>query len=424
MFEHPEIQSVDFMLRLKNLKRPNYQRPYKWGVKNVLALLGDIEFAIQQENRHSSFKYRVGTIILHDDEEEGVFNIVDGLQRIITLALIYKALADVRTPILDIEIKSKISEENIIRNFQTIKEHCAYLKPEMKSLYLDAMTDVLEFVVVSTKHLAEAFQLFDSQNTRGKELAPHDLLKAYHLRAMRNHPNEMKHTVERWEQTNPKDIYVLFQDYLFPIKCWSDRNKGHKFTTADIDEYKGVAFDMQYFYAMRAVKGMPVYQIDQPFVSGKNFFEFIEHYLNLLSDVKTAVENPDLGLFLDEDEKAGVGFSYAKQLFLCSVLYYCDRFRNFDERIIRRLYTWAFMIRLRMQKLGFDTVKNYAIGTGDDESVALYPMFYHLRKSMNEPDVLKIRTPMLPVEDMKYRDSDNRAAVIKSMQRITVEQED
>ena len=32
------------------------------------------------------------------------------------------------------------------------------------------------------ERLAEAFQLFDSQNNRGKSLEPHDLLKAYHLR--------------------------------------------------------------------------------------------------------------------------------------------------------------------------------------------------------------------------------------------------
>ena len=48
MFEYPEIQSVDFILALKNLKRPNYQRPYQWSVKNATALLDDIEFAINQ----------------------------------------------------------------------------------------------------------------------------------------------------------------------------------------------------------------------------------------------------------------------------------------------------------------------------------------------------------------------------------------
>lgn len=404
MFEKPEIVPVDTVLKLKNLHLPNYQRPYKWGIKNVCALLDDIEYAIHQADKYADFKYRIGTIILHDDEDDYSLNIVDGQQRIITLALIYKVLCiSSKLSILNAKISSKISEENIQNNFLAIKSFFADKKTNEKRRYIEAMTNILEFVVVSTTHLAEAFQLFDSQNTRGRALAPHDLLKAFHLREMRDYPNEMKHTVEKWERTDQKDIYLLFQDYLFPIKHWIEKDKGHRFTTADIDEFKGVSFDMQYYYAMRTVKGMPIFQIDQLFVSGKNFFEYVEHYLNLLSDVKAEVSKEDMNLFLDGE---GVGFSYAKQLFYCAVLYYCDRFRNFDKRIIKRIYAWAFMVRLQMQKLGFDSVKNYAIGekVGDRETI---PMFYLLQKCMKESDVLKIFIPMLPQESIQYSPKNN-----------------
>ena len=416
MFEKPEIAPVDVVLQLKNLHLPNYQRPYKWGVKNVCALLDDIELAIHQADKYADFKYRIGTIILHNDEDDSTLNIVDGQQRIITLALICKALGtSVKPAMLNAKITSKISEENIQRNFLSIKTFFTDKSMNEKRRYIEAMTNVLEFVVVSTTQLAEAFQLFDSQNTRGKALAPHDLLKAFHLREMRDHPNEMKHTVEKWERTDPKDIYLLFQDYLFPIKHWIEKDKGHRFTSADIDEFKGVSFDLQYYYAMRTVKGMPIFQIDQPFVSGENFFEYVEHYLNLLSDVKAAVSKDDIDLFLDG---AGVGFSYAKQLFYCAVLYYCDRFRNFDDRIIKRLYAWTFMVRLQMQKLGFDSVKNYAIGekVGDRETI---PMFYLLQKCMKESDVLKIVIPMLPQEEIRYSPKNNDDKLLyKNIQTI------
>jgi hypothetical protein len=164
---------------------------------------------------------------------------------------------------------------------------------------------------------------------------------------------------------------------------------------------------------MRTVKGMPVFQIDQPFVSGKNFFEFVDHYLNLLSDVKEAVEKDELNLFLDG---TGVGFSYARQLFLCAVLYYCDRFRNLDDRIIKRLYAWAFMIRLRMQKLGFETVRNYAVG--EDINLTNLPIFYLLHKSMSESDVLKNRIPMLGEDEIKYRHDVDKDKVLKSIQNM------
>jgi len=419
MFEYPEIKSVDFMLRLKTLKLPNYQRPYKWSVKNVSALLGDIEFAIKQADEYSKFKYRIGTIILHNNEADNTLNIVDGQQRLITLALIYKALGLAsEVPILKRKIESKISHDNIKRNFLEIKSYLSNLDLNTKKRYIKAMSSILQFVVVSTKELAEAFQLFDSQNTRGKSLYPHDLLKAFHLREMRNHPKEMKQmqcTVEKWENTDQKEIRTLFQDYLFPIKCWVDREQGHNFTSADIDEYKGVGFDSPYSYAVRTLKGMPVFQIDQPFVSGKNFFEFVAHYTKSLSDVKEAASNSGLNLFLNG---GGVGFSYAQQLFYCAVLYYYDRFGNFDNRIIKLLYAWAFMIRLRMQKLGFDTVKNYAVG--EDENLTKLPMFYLLNKCMNNSDVyaLKNRIPMLPDEEINYSSAKYKDLVLNSTRNI------
>ena len=60
----------------------------------------------------------------------------------------------------------------------------------------------------------EAFQLFDSQNTRGKALDPHALLKAYHLREMKDTPYEMVRAVEKWEAKEPKELRELFNLYL------------------------------------------------------------------------------------------------------------------------------------------------------------------------------------------------------------------
>ncbi len=400
MFVEPEIISVEAVLKLKGLHLPNYQRPYKWGIKNVYTLLDDIDLALLQSDKYANYKYRIGTVILHNDKEENLFNIVDGQQRIITLSLIGKALnmKSSRLKILNAKITSKITEDNIQRNFIAIKRYFAEKSLQERQRYIDAMAKTLEVVVVSTNHLAEAFQLFDSQNTRGKALDPHDLLKAFHLRQMRDHPYEMKNAVEKWEETNPNEIRILFRDYLFPIRHWLEREKGHQFSSADIDDFKGVSFDLRYYYAMRAVKGMPIFQIDQPFVSGENFFQYVDHYLNMLSNVKTVVSNKEMGLFL---EGSGVGFSYAKQLFYCAVLFYNDRFRSFDSKMIKKLYAWSFMVRLQMQKLGFNSIKNYAIGqkVGDRETI---PMFYLIQKCMKESDVLKITIPMVTDNEIRF----------------------
>ncbi|MOA39382.1 hypothetical protein D3C78_1611590 [compost metagenome] len=76
------------------------------------------------------------------------------------------------------------------------------------------------------------------------------------------------------------------------------------------------------------------------------------------------------------------------------------------------------MVRLQMQKLGFDTVQNYAIGekVGDKETI---PIFYLLQKCMKESDVLRIMIPMLSLEEIRYSPSnDDKNLLLSKVQRI------
>ena len=76
---------------------PEYQRPYKWTVRNAIQLLDDI---IEARNNNKKV-YRVGTLILHKDQDsEGQlrYNIVDGQQRTITFSLLLYALYELEKP--------------------------------------------------------------------------------------------------------------------------------------------------------------------------------------------------------------------------------------------------------------------------------------------------------------------------------------
>ncbi len=115
-----EIISVSDCLK-KNINSPNYQRPYKWGVKNITDLLLDIENAISEQRVHTDFKYRIGTVILHRDGE--VLNIVDGQQRLISLTLLnYYLDADFNNSIISETFSDIITLNNIHNNYQCIKE--------------------------------------------------------------------------------------------------------------------------------------------------------------------------------------------------------------------------------------------------------------------------------------------------------------
>lgn len=362
-----KIISVEELLNC-NLSIPSYQRPYKWGNQNIEDLLSDITNAIGDfEHYRENFKYRIGTIILHKSEtDKGVLEIVDGQQRILSLTLLRKYLdPDFDCKILQLKFGNRITQANLNSNYRFIRDWFALKGEETKKQFLYAYTDILEVVVLSVNKVSEAFQLFDSQNARGKELDPHDLLKAYHLREMKKYPYEMNHAVTKWEAKDTKEIKELFDLYLYPIWNWSRGNKTKQFTAKEIDTYKGVQEGSYYSYARRASKATPYYQITEPFVAGNDFFEMVEHYLEMLQDIKSEIRTngvfKELSMILDQKENSA-GFRYSKNLFYCALLAYYDKFHNFDEMAVKKLFTWAFMIRVDMENLGYDSINKYAIG--------------------------------------------------------------
>ena len=363
-----EIKSVKCLLEM-NLFIPDYQRPYKWTDKNVADLLTDINNAIDDAEKYKDFNYRIGTIILNIDAENGKekYGIVDGQQRIITLVLLRLFLdKSFACGLLTTNFANKISQANIHNNYRFIKDWFALKTNEYKEKVKNAFDKILEVVVINVNKESEAFQLFDSQNTRGRALNPHDLLKAYHLREMKAYPYEMQHAVTKWEAVNTKEIRELFELYLFPIRQWASCVKSFSFSSKDIDIYKGIAENSPYTYAKRAGKAMPYFQISEPFIAGNDFFEMVEYYLQLLNDVRTEIQTNDnfseIKGLLENKANNSAGFRYAKNLFFCAVLCYYDRFRNFDEQVIKKLFSWAFMLRVDMINLGFDSINKYAIG--------------------------------------------------------------
>ena len=403
-----EVISITELLK-KKLNIPNYQRPYKWGVKNIEELLKDINVAIEDYDKYGGqFKYRIGTIILHK-KSDGNFDIIDGQQRIISLLLIYLCLKpEENFSISDHQFTNKITQANIHENYMFIAR---WLKGD-KDNFIKAFDDILEVVVLNVKKESEAFQLFDSQNARGKALDPHDLLKAYHLREMKQYPYEMQHAVTRWEAREASQIRELFDLFLFPIWNWSRGMKSKPFTAKEIDTYKGISELLPYTYARRVRKAMPCFQITEPFISGNDFFEMVEHYLQLLTDIKTEIftekkfdeikkiicEGRNVYSIeeMDSIKYGSAGFVYARNLFYCALLCYYDKFHNFDVMAVKNLFIWAFMLRVDLRSLGFASINKYAIGGENNSSYTnKIPMFSKISfaRLHNEISSLSIMLP-------------------------------
>lgn len=400
---HKEIISVEKLLTYNNLTLPIYQRPYKWNSTHVSQLIDDIyQFSDKKA-------YRLGTIVLHtetNEENSIIHNIVDGQQRTITLLLITKAIiankANYKNPILlnklniinsgliSFDIDSPVSKSNIQENYRNIKRLITRLD-EKQLFFFFERCELVQFIL---SEITEAFQFFDAQNARGKDLDPHDLLKAFHLREFSQEDMFLQNNiVNQWENTQSEELSKLFSEYLYRIKGWSQGNSSRYFSKKDIKLFKGIKMDetesfpyaiplrIAHFFtddynrdiSRKIDKNYREYpfQLDQTIINGRRFFEFINYYKCIidslyLSDFKEIpLDNKAkkiLKCIQNYPSMHRTGDKYTRALFDCALIFYIDKFHHCDiSRVIEKIFIWAYSVRLNYQNLQFASVDNYVL---------------------------------------------------------------
>lgn len=392
----PEIITVKQLVNTTNLVIPNYQRPYKWSIKNVNQLLDDILVFKKKP------AYRLGTIVYHLDDKKQL-NIVDGQQRTITVLLIglaiknnaelVKNLVHSKMEIPSLAITNTLSFQNE-QSKNNIRDN--YLEIQRRIVDFDAETvqffyERCEVVKVILEDISEAFQFFDSQNARGVDLAPHDLLKAFHLREMRDNTTEIERiaTVDNWEDMQLSELKNTFANYLYRIKNWANSKTARKFSKDDVDIFKGISpsvkepypfasmYRISHFYIEGYNKDfnrqidnntMPYpFQLDQVVINGKRFFEMINHYVTVIKQLKVTAQENSLAqeILRTIDNYVGknrTGDKYVRNLFDCALIYYIDKFGVVDiERAIERIFVWAYSVRLTYHSVQLASIDNYAL---------------------------------------------------------------
>ena len=188
------ILSAGDMLSCQKYQIPDYQRPYVWSEDLALGLFSSIKRSF--ENGVSN-EILLGHIILH--VEADTINIVDGQQRITTLALILKALGDNNVPFLDNKLNI-LSLKALKRNFELLK--LEYANTKDKERLVEYIKEKVKFTFVKTEDLDEAFLYFDTHNTSGRPLSETDLLKNHHLMFMDETKSKqlMLHYTKKWNE--------------------------------------------------------------------------------------------------------------------------------------------------------------------------------------------------------------------------------
>lgn len=396
-----EVVKLNELIKEK-LTIPVYQRPYKWTEKNVIQLLEDIFEYVILRNKD----YRIGNIILHS--KNATNNIVDGQQRLTTISLILKILdSSFNGLLLNEKYKHIISKNNIVYNYRIIHQWISTKFGNDESKKNNFKTKILnkcEFVLFTVFKEDEAFQLFDSQNARGKALEPYDLLKAFHLREMEFDSEEDRtKCVEYWETSvDIGTLKPILGNHLFKIRKWSKNEWKYDFTKDEIEEFKGISLHQkqQYPYesAMRMLDGFVdnaqndkflrnlqvaqtfPFQITTPIINGKRFFEYVDFYitqreklfdLNKEDSIKAVI--PEFVKFYEEYCKGkdhGNNIKYygcgrsgdekVRNLYENILIAFIDKFGYVDdfENFYKAFYKLAYLIRCDKKRITVETIMN------------------------------------------------------------------
>lgn len=224
------------------LVMPHYQRDYAWKEDNVRQLIRDVRIAMDKNNP----SYHLGTIILyHDLSDDKKYEVVDGQQRLKTLGF--------------------ICDKDIISDTRQNNEKAKEVLGQITRLFVegdDLRAKTVEFlkkctlVCIVVSNIAEAFQLFDTQNGRGEPLSPVNLLKAFHFHEM-NRPSDcgnpptdkrIRELEARWEDSNAlktcrgdRLLTHLISEHVYRLRCWSRGEALESwFNVQRIGEFKGI----------------------------------------------------------------------------------------------------------------------------------------------------------------------------------------
>ena len=274
-------KKYDDIVRL-HLNIPNYQRIYCWEENNVKCLLNDVFEHISSNN---TTPYRLGTIILHS--HEGKYDIIDGQQRLVTLALLL-AEVGIKTSLLEEKFLSKRSIEYIMYNKYLIHEYVQrHLNIRDK---VESLLSLLEFnvLVLQNTSIDLAYTFFSNQNSRGIALSDYDLLKAHHLRYIPStFEQQSKHAVEVWnkmiedgrkdtDSTTAPDYVKTLDTYIYRLRRWMRK----KVCDDSADNYR----IKREYEAAPVVEEIPPFgerfYFNEPIQGGSYFFSYVEQHIN------------------------------------------------------------------------------------------------------------------------------------------------
>lgn len=253
---------------------PRYQRPYSWEKQHIDQLIDDL---YESWSADEDSPYFLGSVILVKEGNGDRFNILDGQQRLTTLTIFYAVFKDYFEEYLNernsSRVKGRVNERDLNKARLQTNKQADLEKSVLRTLRLDEknrytaaakhlvngieekfgdqsdqLNDFFEYVDqnvelirITSDDLAHAVRLFQTINTRGKDLTVSDLTKSYLLSNLED--NEDKDAViEVWQEITGMvdDDYAELDDILGMYRLYLQEGKAQESVYEELkQEFEG-----------------------------------------------------------------------------------------------------------------------------------------------------------------------------------------
>jgi len=340
------------------LEIPEYQRPYVWTEKEIGKLLLDIQGHSGQNNKP---KYYLGSIILH--KHNGKLSIIDGQQRLTTLAIIQHIVDENKVP--KIKYLSPTTILHIQKNYN-------FLKDKIEELKCFDFSN-LNVTLVVTACEDDAYTFFETQNTGGVRLSGIDIIKAHHLREINPRGKRDEQYAIIWEKQKNLETVIkqLIKARRWNALFWEDVPSDRyiketkqsiikDFSEKTLEKRKAAYSQIIAIDNYSSIQSTPFkFAIRQPLANGENFIDYLDQFAELYQRLfKKISENETTSDFEIPYEFFNFnkniiqkidGTAFLKELYEIAVVCYANKF-GVDNLLEASFWIFRYCYSLRVSK--------------------------------------------------------------------------
>lgn len=277
-----------------SFKIPDYQRGYCWKQDNIIGLLEDIN---NWQVLHKNSCYQIGTIVLSTKKGRNDYEVIDGQQRLLTLAILARCQGRNSVENFEIGANNKrqtslwhlLNAQKIIKDWLQRKQLVTITKNEGNNTILDLSKIQVCIVCINEQSPQDAdlpFLFFNHLNSLGKRLSDYDLLKSHHLRFIKGDGlsaimAKRWHSIDKTFNEKLKDIDLkseILHNMMYRLRNW--RNKTDFSVEADnsISRELFKHFTMDYTPVPNLCTSYKELRFDSILSGGLEFFNFVDNY--------------------------------------------------------------------------------------------------------------------------------------------------